>query len=148
MGRGRPEIFTQDIADRICHQLMDGKSLRSICIAEDMPERTTVHLWLHKKPDFFNQYTHAREIQAETLFDECSDIADDGSNDYRKIETNSGKKEIFDHEHVSRSKLRIDTRMAMIKRLAPKKYSDKQEIDLNIKGIELIPPVKPAKDES
>ncbi|TIP12333.1 MAG: terminase small subunit protein, partial [Mesorhizobium sp.] len=35
----RPTSFTQEIADRICEQLADGKSLRSICLADDMPDR-------------------------------------------------------------------------------------------------------------
>jgi hypothetical protein len=144
---GRPEIFTQDLADSICEKLIEGKSLRSICLDSNMPNRSTVYQWVMKNPIFSDQYAHARELQAETLFDECIDIADDGSNDYIKVENKNGdEREVLNHEHISRSKLRVDTRQIMIKRLAPKKYGERQAIDLNVTGYELIPPKKPNED--
>ena len=144
---GRPEIFTQELADSICKLLIEGNSLRSICLADDKPARATVYEWVMKSAEFSDQYAHARELQAETLFDECIDIADDGSNDYRIINKGlPGEREVLNHEHITRSKLRVDTRQIMIKRLAPKKYGERTAIDLNITGYELIPPAKPNED--
>jgi hypothetical protein len=40
-----------------------------------MPSLSSVMSWLTTKPDFLQQYTRAREIQAETQFDELIDQA-------------------------------------------------------------------------
>jgi hypothetical protein len=34
---GRPSDYNQETADRICSQLAEGKSMRTVCLAEDMP---------------------------------------------------------------------------------------------------------------
>lgn len=109
----------------ICERLMEGESLRSIVCAEGMPGRSTVHRWLADDTEFRDQYARARAIQADTLFDEMLDIADDGSNDWIERRREDGSTEtVLDHEHVQRSKLRVDTRKWMASKLAPKKYGD------------------------
>lgn len=123
---GRPSEFTQDIADKICGDLADARSLRSICLADDMPGLTTVFRWLRENEAFRNQYACAREAQADAIFDEALDIADDGSNDWMERRREDGSTdEVVNHEHIARSKLRIDTRKWMAGKLAPKKYGDK-----------------------
>lgn len=127
---GRPTDFTAEIADAICSRLVDGESLRSICRDDDMPGQTTVFRWLASNaPEFLafrEQYTLAREGQADALFDEMLDIADDGTNDYVEKKRDDGSTyEAFDSEHVQRSRLRIDTRKWMAGKLKPKKYGDK-----------------------
>lgn len=125
---GRPSSFNQETADRICERLAAGESLRKICIDEDMPAQGTIYSWLLKDEfkSFQEQYTRARELQADTLFDECQDIADDGSNDY--METDSGQK--YDGDAVQRSRLRIDTRKWMAGKLRPKKYGEATTLKL------------------
>jgi hypothetical protein len=115
----RQTTFTQEVADRICADLADAKSLRSICLADDMPSQVTVFKWLSQNEEFAKQYVRAREAQADAIFDECLDIADDGSNDFM------GEDEKYNGDAVARSKLRVDTRKWMAGKLAPKKYGDK-----------------------
>lgn len=43
---GRPTTFTQAIADAICEQIADGKSLRALCSHPDMPSTATVMRWI------------------------------------------------------------------------------------------------------
>jgi len=123
---GRPSVFSEALADAICEALADGRSLRSICLDDGMPSQTTIFRWLadERYSVFREQYTRAREAQADALFDECLDIADDGANDYMADGEYNG-------DAVARSRLRIDTRKWMAGKLRPKKYGDKQEIDLN-----------------
>ncbi|RWC76083.1 MAG: terminase small subunit protein [Mesorhizobium sp.] len=124
----RPTDFTQDIADAICQQLAEGNSLRSICLAEDMPAKSTVLNWL-LKPDyaqFLDQYTRARELQADVHVDEMPDIADDSSNDYiTKTNADGSTYEQVNSEHIQRSRLRIETRKWIAERMRPKKYGSK-----------------------
>jgi len=134
---GRPPEFTDEIADAICSGLADGRSLRSICLDSGMPSQTTVFRWLadERYASFREQYMRAREAQADTIFDEMLDIADDGSNDYVERERPDGTTyDAFDAEHVQRSRLRIDTRKWMAGKLAPKKYGEKQTIE-NLHGL-------------
>lgn len=128
---GRPCDFSQEIADRICEGLIEGSSLRSICLADDMPSAATVCRWLGKFPEFREQYAHARVAQADTLTDEMLDIADDGTNDWMEKRNAAGDVVGVEYngDAVQRSKLRIDTRKWYAAKLDPKKFGDKVELE-------------------
>lgn len=120
MPGGRPSDFTQEIANKICEQLSEGQSLRSICLPEDMPARSTIFLWLANNKTFSDQYAHAREEQADTLFDEVVAIADEAGN-----------------EDVQQARLRIDARKWVAGKLRPKKYGEK--IQQEVSGADGAP---------
>lgn len=122
---GRPSEFSQEIADIICERLAGAQSLRSICLDENMPGQTTVFRWLadDRYEYFRKQYARAREAQADAIFDEILDIADDGSNDYM------GEDEKYNGDAVQRSRLRVDARKWMAGKLQPKKYGDKLDLE-------------------
>lgn len=124
---GRPSEFSQETADLICLRLAEGESLRSICNDDDMPCKATVMRWLRSWPEFRDQYACAREAQADTLFDEVLDIADESSND-TIIDPETGH-ERTNHEVVARAKLRIDARKWMAGKLRPKVYGDKLDLE-------------------
>ena len=108
--RGRPSSYTDALAVKICRRIAEGESLRKVCLDSDMPDKMTVLRWLanfEEKAEFRAQYARAREMQADALFDEALEIADDASGDWTTTE--DGKK-VLDHEHVQRSRLRVDTR--------------------------------------
>ena len=105
--RGRPSDYTPEIAARICAELAEGKSLRKVCEADDLPSEVTVRTWvLEDREGFSAQYTRAREFQADAIFDESFEIAD-GKGD------------------VNRDRLRVDTRKWALARMAPKRYGEK-----------------------
>ncbi len=122
--KGRPSRYTPELAAKLCERLAEGETLRSICRDDAMPGKTTVLRWLSDKKngDFRDQYAHARELQADSLFDEALEIADDASGDWS---TDKDGKKTLDHEHVQRSRLRVDTRKWAAGKLAPKRYGDK-----------------------
>jgi hypothetical protein len=107
-----------------------GESLRSICAGDDMPSAAVVFKWLasDKHPEFVEQYTRAREMQADTLFDDLLEIADDGSNDWMKRNAEENPGWVANGEHIQRSRLRIDARKWMASKLRPKKYGEKLEL--------------------
>jgi len=133
MAIGRPTEYNTDVADSICARIADGESLRSICRCSDMPSMSMVMRWLGVHQYFREQYARAREAQAESMFEEMLEIADDGSNDWVERTGKDGETgdKVVDHEHVSRSKLRVDTRKWMLARMAPKKYGDATNIKLS-----------------
>jgi hypothetical protein len=132
---GPPTTFTQQIADLICEALAEGHSLRSICAADDMPSKSTVFKWLSEQPAFSDQYARAREAQADCLFDDILEIADDGRND--KYADDNGHTRT-DYDVIARSKLRVDARKWMAAKLRPRVYGEK----LAIGGAADLPPVE------
>ena len=127
--RGRPTLYTPELANEICKRLALGLSLRKICQDEKMPHRDTVMDWIFTKPGFSDQYAIARERQTENMLEEIIEIADDGSND--TYEDEEGRVRV-DTDVIQRSRLRVDTRKWAMSKLAPKRYGDK--LDLNHGG--------------
>lgn len=127
--------FSQELFDKICERIADGESLRTICIDDDMPNKATVFRWLAANEALSDQYARARETQADAIFDEILDIADNAANDW--MERNGSEDEGWqvNGEHLQRSRLRIDARKWMAGKLRPKRYGDKLEIDNNIRQV-------------
>lgn len=118
------------IKAQICQQLAEGMSLRAICRQEGMPAAATVCLWLSKDAAFAEQYTRAREQQADAIFEEMLDIADDGTNDWMERQiAEDVTVSVVNSEHIQRSRLRVDTRKWMLARMSPKKYGDKVDVE-------------------
>lgn len=133
---GRPSIYNQELADRICSEIIEGYSLRTVCKPDEMPCVASVLKWLREKPDFLLQYEKAKEEQADALAEEMLDIADDGSNDWMTKTGKDGESIgwMVNGEHVQRSRLRLDTRKWIASKLKPKKYGDKIQADIQPLG--------------
>jgi hypothetical protein len=116
---------TPELLAAICEELAEGKSLRTICKQEGMPSVGVVCRWLSENRAFAEQYARAREAQADAIFDEILDIADDSSNDW--IATESGDK--FNAEAAARSRIRIDARKWMAGKMRPKVYGEKLDLE-------------------
>ena len=111
--RGRPSIYTQEIADLICQKLAEGMSLRAICRSDGMPNEATVRQWaVDDREGFYSQYTRSRDIGLDCMADEVQEIAD-----------NDGD--------VARDRLRFDSRRWYLSKLAPKRYGDKLQQEVS-----------------
>lgn len=136
--RGRPTLFTPELVTEICRRLVEQGSLRRVCAADDMPSFMTVYDWDYQgqedlgtderrdspKALFSLQFARAREMQAHAMVAEAQDIADDGSNDWQLTEKGFS----LNHEHIQRSSLRVNTRMKMAEKLAPRIYAPLQKV--------------------
>ncbi len=122
--KGRPSLYTDKLAAKICRRLAEGESLRAICADRAMPGISTVMGWLFdgNHDDFSEQYARAREAQAEIRADEIVDIADDDTNDFT---ADKDGKLVANSEHIQRSRLRVDARKWIAAKLLPKRYGDK-----------------------
>lgn len=126
----RPTTFTQAIADAICDRLIRGESLAVICDEQGMPSTGTVRYWRNRNAVFAAQYEAAREAQAEAIFDEILDIADDARNDWIERETRNGSYVALNKEAVARSNVRISARQYVLGRMNPRRFGDKAQLDL------------------
>jgi len=115
--KGRPSIYTDQIADEICARMSQGESLRQILKDKHMPGHTAVYGWLREKQAFAENYTRARGDQSDTYADEIIEISDNAK-DYNK------------------ARLQVDARKWIASKLKPKKYGDRQVIEHDVTSIE------------
>ena len=91
-----------------------------------MPSYQTVYSWLAAQPQFLDQYTRAREEQAETLADEIVDIADETPEMNPIVDRNGELIRIEMHSaYLQWQKQRIEARKWIAAKLRPKKYGDR-----------------------
>ncbi|MES2397933.1 MAG: terminase small subunit protein [Bacteroidota bacterium] len=129
---GRPSKYSKEVCDKICEILStSSKGLVTICKSDDMPHHATVMRWLAtpENKEFCDNYTRAREDQADFLADEIIQISDDATNDFMTVTKGEVQYEIENKEWTSRSKLRVDARKWKASKLAPKKYGDKVQTE-------------------
>lgn len=140
---GRPTLYSDELAADICGRLCSGESLRTICRDDDMPACSTVFKWLNARPSFVEHYARAREVQADAIFEDILDIADNATNDWMERRAEKGEEDKgwqANGEHIQRSRLRVDARKWMAGKLAPKKYGEKTALELSGKdGAPLVP---------
>lgn len=136
--------FSQDLADRICEMLAKGWTLRQVCREPDMPSPSNVIAWANEDrgPGFAEQYARARELGYQIMAEELVDIADNGTNDWMEREGEAA----IDHEHVTRSRLRLDTRKWLLSKALPKIYGEKiqtqnQQLDAQGNPTDPVTPV-------
>lgn len=123
-------MISQEAQDRICSEIAEGKSLRTILREDEsgeLPSMATIFRALAADEVFREQYTRAREAQADAIFDEILDIADDGKSDTYVDEDGNVR---TDQEVVARSRIRIDARKWMAGKLRPKVYGDRVDVEL------------------
>jgi hypothetical protein len=127
---GKPFPWTPEIEEEIFQRVADGKSIRAALEDDWLPGWTTVNKRLASDPEFAARYARAREAQADKLFDECLEIADQYEQAEEKLEGGT--------DHINRARLRIDTRKWMAGKLRPKVYGDKVAIG----GADDLPPIQ------
>lgn len=109
---GRPSSYSPEIAEEICVRMTtrdsDGKtrSLRSVCLEDDMPIERTVYNWLIAHEDFLQMYTRAKDTLADMNAEDILHIADKATD-------------------ANLARLQIDARKWWASKVAPKKYGDK-----------------------
>lgn len=75
-GKGRPKLYSKELAAKVCVCIMNCESLRKIGAKKGMPSTRTIVRWLHQEEDFWQHYTRAREVRSHVRFDKLGEIAD------------------------------------------------------------------------
>lgn len=110
MGAKTLYVPTPELLNAICEAIGNGQSLRKICAQEGMPSAGVVCKWLTENKWFSEQYTRARERQADGFFDEIVDIADT-------------------EEDPQKARVRIDARKWVAGKMRPKVYGEKLDLE-------------------
>lgn len=117
---GRPRKLTEELQIDLLAQISVGRSLNQICKEKRFPAATNVFKFIHKCDEFRQKYQEAVAMRAEWIDGELLEIADEGSGD------------------TQRDKLRIDTRKWYLSKLNPRKYSDKLQLDAEVKSTRIV----------
>lgn len=127
----RPLEYTDILGQEICKIVSTtSKGLNILCEERDhWPNPNTIYEWRIKLKEFGEMYARAKQSQVEVLVEEIVEISDDTTHD--KIVSDEGKV-VTDHEHINRSRLRIDSRKWLASKLAPRIYGDKVQNDTTI----------------
>lgn len=153
---GRPSIYTIELGKEICSRIALGESVLHIVQDESMPASSTIYLWLldEDKKEFSDNYAKARNIQAELMFEELLDIADDSSEDVlrtKKVKDENTGEWVYlkeeNKEFTNRSRLRVDTRKWYLSKVLPKKFGDKTDITSDGKPIPLLHVIRKDEDK-
>ena len=108
--------------DRVCELVAGGMSVNKACEEDGTPSRRTFYLWLEGgESELLHSYARALETRTELQVEEIIEIADDTSRDKEMV----NGVEVIDHEHIARSRLRVDARKWTASKMLPKKYGDK-----------------------
>ena len=126
----RDYVFeSEDVKSRILELVSSGKFVSEVCRMPGMPTPQAVRNWMKGDPEFAKAMEESRLAGCDVLAESCLQIADDGQNDYVVDEDGVSR---VDTDHIQRSKLRVWTRLELLKKMHPKKYGDK--VDLNHGG--------------
>jgi hypothetical protein len=128
---GAPTTYSTHIAMVICMRIAEGESLREIVKTEGMPVQSAVYEWLLRHPEFAEQYTRAREEQADTLADEIIAIADEQPEIIAVTDKKTGAliEHKLDGAFLQWQKNRIEARKWTAMKLKPKKYGDRVAVE-------------------
>lgn len=121
---GKPITDWATVIPSICAQIAEGKSLRAIVREGGGPSMFSIMDRLARDQDFREAYEFARAIQADSMFEEILEIADDGTNDWMEWHGKNDTGWRLNGEHVQRSRLRVDSRKWILAKMLPKKYGD------------------------
>jgi hypothetical protein len=123
----------ESIFDHVFTEIINGRALRTILKEDEgMPDIVTIYKWLDEDEEKVKRYMRAREAQADKIFEEILEIADNTKEGVVLKETENGIERTYS-DMIHHRRLQVDSRKWMASKLAPKKYGDNKTVDLNVK---------------
>ena len=110
---GRPSKYSEQLADRICEEMINGRDLMSICAEPGFPDRVTVYRWAWSNPAFATRLEKAREALGDMAAFEIGRIAANCT-----------------PESAVADRVKLAALQWRASRLAPRKYSERRVNEL------------------
>lgn len=124
---GRPvQAVPKDLADDVIEWISAGKTLREWCRIDGNPAFRTVYDWIEKDAEFHARFARAREVGQDVIAEECIAIIDE---DPELVVTEGGTHR--DSAHIAWLKNRAEMRLKLLAKWNPKRYGDRQNIELS-----------------
>ena len=119
----RPTKKTPEVIERLLEGIADGQTLRALCREEGMPNWRTVYDWIDADAELAARFERAREIGFDAIAEDILTNVDNV---------------VAIGEHIQRSKLQVETRLKLLAKWHPKKYGDKQDVNIGNKEGETL----------
>lgn len=118
--QGRKPIYDQTAHKAAIIELLSkGESLRSYTAISGNPSHSTVMDWLSADAAFADQYTRAREVGAEAIFEGLDDVSEAAVRAESAVE-------------IAGLRLKSDNIKWKLGKMAPKKYGDRLNVDATV----------------
>lgn len=116
--RGQPTKYSPENAQSFCAAVANGAS--AVAAARDINvNASTIYEWLDAHPEFSNNYARARAMRGDHYGAKVAEIAD---------QCLAGEIE------PAQARVAIDGYKWTAARMAPKQWSEKRQVDLNVDG--------------
>ena len=127
---GRPSIYTQELADKICDALGSHTlGLNELCNRfPEFPHPDTVRSWRHRHDYFSAKYLQAMQSRAMLYEEETFEIA---SKKHTYIDEKGNER--VDAGSVAWQKMNVNLRQWHASKLASKVFGDKQQTEVTVK---------------
>ena len=134
--------YSEEIAQAICARIAEGEPLRVICREEGMPKKTQVYSWAdpeHKDyvPEFAGRFARARKEGFDALAEEALESSNTPLEGVEITKDEKGTTEKRG-DMLGHRKLQIETRLKLLAKWDPKRYGDKQTVDVGNKEGETL----------
>ncbi len=111
-----PSVFRPELVVEIVERIAEGETLSAICKRDGMPTPGTFRKWALARKEVWEAFQAARELKADSLFDEAMDLA-------REIRKDPGSAQRVRAYDVAMSHLRWAAG-----KLNPQRYSDRSQM--------------------
>lgn len=119
--------FDETLFESICERVANGETVAQVCRDLDVCRRT-FDRWCDADPELARRRAEAREAGEDAIADECLSIADEREG--RALMPGGEEVAVvFDSTAVQRNKLRVWTRLELLKKWNPKKWGERQSIE-------------------
>lgn len=116
-GKSRTLPYSPLLAERICEEIANGKSLVEVSKKPGMPKYSIIAKWRRENPEFEEAYKQARKDRAEVYFHKIMEEVD---------------KAKADRDEIALARLKTDIYKFAAKVCAPDDYVEKTSIDAKV----------------
>jgi len=129
--RGRPTMYTPDLADEICNAIATSELGLVHLVNQNphWPERPVIFLWRRKYPEFDDKYIKAKEAQTEVVVEYMQEVM---SEPHKWEDPETGLTKI----DVPMLRLKMDTMKWHAAKLKPKKFGEPKVVEPNNSDID------------
>lgn len=122
--RQKGKIQLADIKDELLLRAAEGESIFTICQDPAMPARSSIYKWIREDSQFRDEYAAALDQRADKYVEQIADLSA-----HMQQRAAMGAS----NEEVTALKAHINSLQWIAARLNPKKYGDKQQLDIDQK---------------
>jgi hypothetical protein len=120
--KGRVQLA--DIRDELLVRVAEGESVFTVCQDDHMPARCTLYKWMREDAQFLQEYEAALRQRADKYVEMIAELSA-----HMQQRAAMGAS----NEEVTALKAHINSLQWIAARLDPKKYGDKQQLDIDQK---------------